>query len=68
MVWWNKIYNFKTGKSKDVTGHFIQVIWKNSKEIGFGIVFNGNCFVSIANYYLGGNYNFDRHIQSNYLI
>jgi len=61
-AWYDEIknYNFKTGKSKDVTGHFTQVIWKNSKEVGFGIVFNGNCLVSVANYYPGGNYNFDR--------
>ena len=61
-LWYDEIknYNSKTRKPKYVTGHFTQVIWKNSKEVGFGIVFNKNCLVSVANYYPGGNHNFDR--------
>ena len=53
-------YNFKTGKPKksgDVVGHFTQLVWKDSKEVGFGIAFNGNVCFGVANYYPGGNFN-----------
>lgn len=58
--WYSEIkdYDFKTGKSKGgVTGHFTQVVWKDSKEVGFGVGFNGGFLISVANYYPGGNFN-----------
>jgi uncharacterized protein YkwD len=61
-AWYDEIhdYNFKTGKPKksgDVVGHFTQLVWKDSKEVGFGIAFNGNVCFGVANYYPGGNFN-----------
>ena len=60
-AWYDEIknYNFKTGQSTEVISHFTQVIWKNSKEVGFGIAFSGNLLISVANYFPGGNYNFN---------
>ena len=59
--WYEEIkdYDFNTGKSKNggVVGHFTQLIWKNTKEVGFGIGFNGNILIAVANYYPGGNFN-----------
>ena len=58
-AWYSEIkdYNFETGKSTGVTGHFTQLIWKDSKEVGFGVAFNGSILMSVANYYPGGNFN-----------
>ena len=57
--WYDEIkdYDFKTGKSTGVTGHFTQLIWKDSKEVGFGIGFSGNYLFTVANYFPGGNFN-----------
>ena len=50
-------YDFGTGPINGVTtGHFTQVVWKNSKEFGIGYYCNGeDCYV-IGNYFPGGNY------------
>ena len=56
-------YNYDTGKSKDgeVTGHFTQVVWKSSKQIGCAYSigkyqsFNGAYYVC-CNYFPAGNY------------
>ena len=49
--WYDEIkdYNFDTGKSTGVTGHFTQIIWKDTKEVGFGVAFKGNKVMSVAN-------------------
>ena len=58
--WYNEItkYDFnKPGFSME-TGHFTQVVWKNSKEVGFGVAKTKNkkkCIV-VANYFPAGNY------------
>ena len=60
--WYSEIkdYDFKTGKSKGgVIGHFTQLVWKNTREVGFGVDFNEGFLISVANYYPGGNYNND---------
>lgn len=58
--WYEEIedYDFNTGQSKNgkAVGHFTQVVWKGSKEIGIGVSCgNKGCFV-VANYYPAGNY------------
>ena len=59
--WYSEIkdYNFETGQSTGVTGHFTQLIWKDSKEVGFGIAFGGQRLFTVANYFPGGNFNMD---------
>jgi DNA-binding protein H-NS len=60
-AWYNEIkdYDFETYSSKNgnKVGHFTQLIWKDSKEVGFGVAFNGSILMSVANYYPGGNFN-----------
>ena len=50
-----KNYNY-SGDYSDGTGHFTQVVWKDTKEVGFGKSKgqNGKIFV-VANYYPAGN-------------
>lgn len=59
--WYSQInyYDFKTGRPKDneKVSHFTQIVWKDTREVGFGIAFNGNKCYTVANYYPGGNYN-----------
>lgn len=59
--WYDEIkdYDFKTGKSKNgrMVGHFTQVVWKATKEVGFGVGFNGGQLIGVGNYYPGGNFN-----------
>ena len=55
--WYNesKNYNFKKDFQKD-TGHFTQIIWKDTKEVGFGVANRGNTYYVVANYYPPGNF------------
>ena len=65
-AWYSEIkdYDFQTGKSKGgVIGHFTQLAWKDSKEVGFGVDFNGGFCIGVANYYPGGNYN-DEYLKN----
>ena len=60
ILWYNEIkdYNFNTGKSRNSNhvGHFTQVVWKGTEELGVGFTCGDNgCFV-VANYYPAGNY------------
>ncbi|CAF5148077.1 unnamed protein product, partial [Rotaria sp. Silwood1] len=57
--WYNEInsYNFGSPGFSSSTGHFTQVIWKGSKQLGIGIAFtsdNRTAYV-VANYYPPGN-------------
>lgn len=57
--WYDEIKKFRFGFTQFTmeTGHFTQVIWKNSKELGIGMVEknNGEIYV-VANYDPPGNY------------
>ncbi len=58
--WYNEIekYNFNNPRSSDgVVGHFTQVVWKGSRELGIGcsVDKNGSYWV-VANYYPAGNF------------
>ena len=59
--WYNEIsnYDFEEGKSSngEVTGHFTQVVWKSSRELGIGYYCEGTSCCVVGNYYPGGNYN-----------
>ncbi len=58
----NKNYDYSTGKSKNnaVTGHFTQLVWKSTKQIGCAVAigtwngYNPSYFVC-CNYFPGGN-------------
>ncbi|RWS00077.1 Golgi-associated plant pathogenesis-related protein 1-like protein [Dinothrombium tinctorium] len=55
--WYKEISAHKFGKEPTnlSSGHFTQVIWKESKELGVGIGRNGNNFIVVANYSPAGN-------------
>ena len=39
-----------------VSGHFTQVIWKETQRLGVGLALNGNSFYVVANYDPHGNF------------
>ena len=57
--WYSEIndYDFNNPGFNDKVGHFTQLVWKGSKEIGCGAACNNKnqCFVT-CNYYPPGNY------------
>ena len=57
--WYEEISKYSFAKSDYIkgTGHFTQVVWKNSKQLGCGVACGSNdyCYVT-CNYYPGGNY------------
>ncbi|KAJ8733762.1 hypothetical protein PYW07_014313 [Mythimna separata] len=57
--WYSEINNFSFGKEPDVLkcGHFTQVVWKGTRELGVGSAKSksGKLYV-VANYYPPGNY------------
>ncbi|CAF1077238.1 unnamed protein product [Adineta ricciae] len=57
--WYSEIksYKYRSPGFSPATGHFTQVIWKSSTQLGIGIAFannNTNVYV-VANYYPPGN-------------
>jgi len=60
-MWYNEIknYNWASPAFQGNTGHFTQVVWKGSKQVGVGIAKSKkNNWYVVANYYpAGNNYN-----------
>ncbi len=57
--WYDEInnYSFKNATFKSGTGHFTQLIWKNSTDVGFGYCKNNKgIYYGVANYFPAGNY------------
>ena len=63
--WYSEIknYDFSTPGFKQGTGHFTQVVWKSSKEIGCGFGESDGYYV-VCNYYPAGNFHgqFDKNV------
>jgi len=56
--WYDEIgqYNYTYGGFSMNTGHFTQVVWKGTKEVGFGkATSNSNVVFVVANYFPAGN-------------
>ena len=67
-AWYDEIkdYNFKTPGFKNGTGHFTQVVWADSKEVGFGFAkTKDGAYMGVANYYPFGNLNTKEAFQKN---
>ena len=65
-MWYNEIkdYDFKKGDFQPNTGHFTQVVWKGTTEVGAAkVIKDGYCFV-VANYCPPGNMmgDFDKNV------
>jgi uncharacterized protein YkwD len=60
-MWYEEIqdYNFNRPGFGGDTGHFTQVVWKNTLEIGVGVAKVGSSTYVVANYYPPGNFNND---------
>lgn len=58
--WYSEIkdYDFSSHKSSSgaTTGHFTQLVWKDSKEIGCGSACDGTYCICCCNYYPAGNF------------
>jgi len=57
MQWYDEIkkHNFDLDYQKG-TGHFTQLVWKASKEVGFGVAMaSDGSFYAVANYFPAGN-------------
>ncbi|XP_072529475.1 Golgi-associated plant pathogenesis-related protein 1 [Salminus brasiliensis] len=52
----NVFYSFSSQK-KTLTGHFTQVVWKETKEIGVGLATDGNTVYVVGQYKPAGNMN-----------
>lgn len=56
--WYNEVseYDFEKGGFSSKTGHFTQVVWKGSQQLGVGYVRKGGDVYVVANYYPPGNH------------
>ncbi|TRY83204.1 hypothetical protein DNTS_035115 [Danionella cerebrum] len=55
--WYSEIkdYNFSRPGFTSKTGHFTQVVWKDSKELGVGLATDGNTTFVVGQYLPAGN-------------
>lgn len=55
-MWYNEIskYNYNSGFSPS-TGHFTQIVWKDSKRLGFGVARSSKGVYVCASYDTPGN-------------
>lgn len=56
--WYDEIkkYDFNSNNFIPGTGHFTQVVWKNTTDVGFGIASGNGANYGVANYYKAGNF------------
>ncbi len=56
-MWYNEKanYDFDSGVSDAYTGHFTQIVWKETLEIGCAVKCNGNRCYGSCNYRKPGN-------------
>jgi uncharacterized protein YkwD len=59
-IWYDEVreYNFDSAGFNMNTGHFTQVVWKDTRYMGIGIAVSqsGTCYI-VSNYYPPGNVN-----------
>ncbi|RVE68707.1 hypothetical protein OJAV_G00094300 [Oryzias javanicus] len=67
--WYSEIkdYNFEKPGFTSGTGHFTQVVWKNSKELGVGMATDGKTAFVVGQYRPPGNFTnkgaFEENVQ-----
>ena len=70
MSWYDEInkYDFNNPGFISGTGHFTQIIWKDTIEVGFGFAkSSNNIYYGVANYYPAGNINTKEEFSKNVL-
>ncbi|XP_048875517.1 LOW QUALITY PROTEIN: uncharacterized protein LOC125746025 [Brienomyrus brachyistius] len=67
--WYNEIkdYNFSRPGFAPNTGHFTQVVWKDTKELGVGIATDGTTIFVVGQYLPPGNMNVQSYFERNVL-
>ncbi|XP_029109052.1 GLI pathogenesis-related 2 isoform X2 [Scleropages formosus] len=67
--WYSEIkkYNFSRPGFVSGTGHFTQVVWKDSKEVGVGLATDGNTTVVVGQYHPAGNITNTGYFEKNVL-
>uniref|UniRef100_A0A669CEX2 GLI pathogenesis-related 2 n=1 Tax=Oreochromis niloticus TaxID=8128 RepID=A0A669CEX2_ORENI len=67
--WYSEIkdYDFKKSGHQPKTGHFTQVVWKSSTELGVGIATDGNTVFVVGQYRPAGNITNAGYYQKNVL-
>ncbi|KAI1882369.1 hypothetical protein AGOR_G00249970 [Albula goreensis] len=67
--WYSEIkdYNFRNPGFKSGTGHFTQVVWKSSKEVGVGLATDGNTVFVVGQYSPAGNVTNPGYFEKNVL-
>ncbi|KAM4745795.1 Golgi-associated plant pathogenesis-related protein 1-like [Anableps anableps] len=56
-AWYSEIkdYNFTKSGYQPKTGHFTQVVWKNTQELGVGLATDGHTIFVVGQYRPSGN-------------
>lgn len=56
-LWYQEVnkFNFQDCKWQSGTGHFSQMVWKDSQMLGIGLSFQGNMCMLVCNYFPRGN-------------
>uniref|UniRef100_A0A8C1QA78 GLI pathogenesis-related 2 n=1 Tax=Cyprinus carpio TaxID=7962 RepID=A0A8C1QA78_CYPCA len=62
-----KNYNFSRPGFSSKTGHFTQVVWKDTKELGFGLATDGNTTFVVGQYLPAGNITNAGYFEKNVL-
>ncbi|XP_048876872.1 uncharacterized protein LOC125746656 [Brienomyrus brachyistius] len=67
--WYNEIkdYDFSRPGFTPNTGHFTQVVWKDTKELGVGIATDGTTIFVVGQYLPPGNMNVQSYFERNVL-
>ncbi|KAL2100078.1 hypothetical protein ACEWY4_004472 [Coilia grayii] len=67
--WYSEIkdYNFRKPGFQSSTGHFTQVVWKGSKELGVGLATDGNTVIVVGQYLPAGNISNPGYFEKNVL-
>ncbi|KAK3558568.1 hypothetical protein QTP86_021016 [Hemibagrus guttatus] len=67
--WYSEIkdYDFRNPGFGSNTGHFTQVVWKSSKEVGVGLATDGNTVFVVGQYNPAGNISNPGYFKDNVL-
>ncbi|XP_034397617.1 Golgi-associated plant pathogenesis-related protein 1-like [Cyclopterus lumpus] len=67
--WYGEIkdYNWSSPGYSSATGHFTQVVWKDSTELGVGLATDGRKVFVVGQYRAAGNMNMAGYFEENVL-
>ncbi|XP_076005613.1 Golgi-associated plant pathogenesis-related protein 1-like isoform X2 [Genypterus blacodes] len=67
--WYAEIsdYNWRSPGYASNIGHFTQVVWKGTTEVGVGLATDGNTVFVVGQYRPAGNINTNKHFEENVL-